>query len=101
MHNQVAYSFLTRDAEIYSRTTSFTPATVDPDYGLDKTFRLYNWVTQVEGKRGGKVREWGIKPGQSPDIAFYKQVNERFQQQALESLRELAKGCDPWSRVRG
>ncbi len=55
MHNQVAYSFLTRDAEIYSRTTSFTPATVDPDYGLDKTFRLYDWVTQVEGRRGGKL----------------------------------------------
>ncbi len=96
MHNQVAYSFLTRDAEIYSRTTSFTPVTIDPDYGLDKTFRLYDWVTQVEGKRGGKVREWGIKPGQSPDIGFYQKVNERFQQQALESLRELAKGDKPF-----
>ncbi len=63
MHNQVAYSFLTRDAEIFGRTTSFTPATIDPDYALDKTFRLYDWVTQVEGKRGGKVREWGIEPG--------------------------------------
>ena len=96
MHNQVAYSFLTRDAEIYSRTTSFTPVTIDPDYGLDKTFRLYDWVTQVEGKRGGKVREWGIKPGESPDIEFYQKVNERFQQQALESLRELAKGDKPF-----
>ena len=25
------------------------------DYGLDKTFRLYDWITQVEGKKGGKV----------------------------------------------
>jgi arylsulfatase len=96
MHNQVAYSFLTRDAEIYSRTTSFTPATVDPDYGLDKTFRLYDWVTQVEGKRGGKVREWGIKPGERPNIEFYKKVNKRFQEQALNSLRTLAKGDKPF-----
>ena len=37
MHNQVSYSFLTRDAELDARTTSFTPVAVDPDYGLDKT----------------------------------------------------------------
>ncbi len=96
MHNQVAYSYLTRDAEIMWRTTSFTPTTVDPDYGLDKTFRLYDWVTQVEGKKGGKVREWGIKQGEKPDIELYKKVNERFQKQALKSLRELAKGNKPF-----
>ena len=96
MHNQVAYSFLTRDAEIYNRTTSFTPTTIDPDYGLDKTFRLYDWVTQVEGKKGGKLREWGIKPGQKPDIGLYKKVNQRFQEQALNSLRQLAKGGKPF-----
>ena len=96
MHNQVAYSFLTRDAEIYSRTTSFTPVTVDPDYGLDKTFRLYDWVTQVEGTRGGKVREWGIKSGERPDMEFYKRVNKRFQEQALHSLRMLAHGDKPF-----
>ena len=87
---------MTRDAEIYSRTTSFTPTTVDPDYGLDKTFRLYDWVTQVEGKREGKLREWGIESGQRPDIAFYQRVNERFQEQALESLRTLANGDAPF-----
>ncbi len=96
MHNQVSYSFLLRDAEIYSRTTSFTPTTVDPDYGLDKHFRLYDWVTQVEGRRGGTLREWGIQPGERPDIEFYKKVNERFQEQALASLRELAQGDKPF-----
>lgn len=96
MHNQVAYSFLTRDAELDNRTTSFTPTTIDPDYGLDKTFRLYDWVTQVEGKRGGKVREWGIKAGQKPDMEFYKEVNQRFQKQAVNSLRKLAKDDKPF-----
>ena len=96
MHNQVSYSFLTRDAELDARTTSFTPVTVDPDYGLDKTFRLYDWVTQVEGKKGDKVREWGIKPGERPDIEMYKAVNQRFQEQALDSLRKLAKGDKPF-----
>ena len=96
MHNQVAYSFLTRDAELDGRTTSFTEQSMDPDYDLDKTFRLYDWMTQVEGRRGGKLREWGIEPGQRPDIEFYKKVNERFQEQALESLRELAQGDQPF-----
>ncbi|MFQ5961462.1 MAG: sulfatase-like hydrolase/transferase [Candidatus Methylomirabilales bacterium] len=96
MHNQVAYSFLTRDAELEARTAAFTPKSVDSDYGLDKTFRLYDWVTQVEGRRGGKLHEWGIKPGERPDMEFYKRVNKRFQEQALNSLRELAKGDKPF-----
>ncbi len=96
MHNQVSYSFLTRDAEIDAKTTSFTPEAVDPDYGLDQTFRLYDWMTQVEGERGGRLTEWGIEPGQRPDIDFYKRVNDRFQEQALESLRELASGDKPF-----
>ena len=96
MHNQVSYSFTTRDAELDAITTSFMPESVDPDYGLDKTFRLYDWVTQVEGRKGGKVREWGIKPGERPDTELYIRVNKRFQEQALESLRELAKGDKPF-----
>ena len=96
MHNQVSYSFLTRDAELDARTTSYTPQSMDPGYDLDKTFRLYDWVTQVEGSKGGKVREWGIEVGQRPDIEFYKQVNQRFQEQALNSLRELAKSDKPF-----
>jgi arylsulfatase len=96
MHNQVSYSFLTRDAEMDAITGAFTPDAIDPDYGLDKTFRLYDWVTQVEGKKGGKVREWGINPGERPDTELYKRVNEQFQKQALNSLRELAQGDKPF-----
>jgi len=96
MHNQVSYSYLTRDAELDNRTTSFTPTTIDPDYGLDKTFRLYDWVTQVEGKRGGKLREWGIKSGERPDMELYKRVNKRLQKQAIASLGEMAKSKKPF-----
>ncbi|MGD9027550.1 MAG: sulfatase-like hydrolase/transferase [Methyloceanibacter sp.] len=96
MHNQVSYSYLTRDAELDQKTTSFTELSVDPDYGLDKTFRLYDWVTQVEGEKGGKVREWGIEAGERPDIDLYIEVNKRFQDQALESVRTLAKGDKPF-----
>ena len=96
MHNQVCYSFLTRDAELEGRTTAFMPESVDPYYGLDKSFRLYDWVTQVEGTKGGKVREWGIEEGQRPDMEFYRMVNETFQEQALTQLRKMAKGDKPF-----
>ena len=96
MHNQFSYSFTTRDAELDGKTIAFTPASIDPDYGLDKTFRLYDWVLQVEGQKGGKLREWGVEPGERPDMALYKRVNERFQQQALNSLRELASAKKPF-----
>ena len=97
MHNQVAYSFLTRDAELDAITTSFTPESTAPnEYALDKTFRLYDWVTQVEGKKGGKLQEWGINPGERPDAEFYRMANEKFQEQAMNSLRTLAKGDKPF-----
>ena len=57
MHNQVSYSFLTRDAEIQSRTTSFTPEGLDSDYALDKSFRLYDWVTLVDAYVGELLDE--------------------------------------------
>ncbi len=96
MHNQVSYSFTTRDAELDGKTVAFTPESIDPAYGLDKSFRLYDWVTQVEGRKGGTLREWGIESGQRPDMGLYKRVNDRFQEQALESLRELAKADQPF-----
>lgn len=96
MHNQVSYSFLTRDAELDAKTTSFTEQAVDPDYGLDKTFRLYDWVNQVEGEKNGPVTEWGTEPGERPDRELYERVNKRFQEQALNSLRTLAAGDKPF-----
>ena len=96
MHNQVSFSFTTTDAEEDGKTIAFSPDAIDPDYGLDKTFRLYDWVSQVEGYKGQKVREWGIEPGQRPDTELYIRVNERFQEQALSSLREMAAGDEPF-----
>ncbi len=96
MHNQVAFSFLTHDAELEGLTVAFTEKAIDPDYGLDKTFRLYNYVLSVEGKRGGKLREWGIKPGEELTGDYYRKVNERYQKQALQALRDMAQGEQPF-----
>lgn len=38
----------------------------------------------------------GYQARGKPDIEFYKKVNKRFQEQALNSLRELARGGKPF-----
>ncbi|SNS60978.1 sulfatase-like hydrolase/transferase [Tropicimonas sediminicola] len=54
------------------------------------------WVTQVEGEKGGTLTEWGIEPGERPDMEMYMEVNQRFQEQALDSLRAMATQDKPF-----
>jgi len=53
-------------------------------------------ATVVEGKRGEKVREVHMKPGERWNQKKYDEMNERFQQQTLEQLRLLAKKDEPF-----
>ena len=96
MHNQVSFSFLTHDAELEGLTSAFTKKAIDPDYGLDKTFRLYDYVLSVDGKKGGKLREWGVEAGEELTGDYYRKVNKRYQQQTLEALRKLAASDRPF-----
>ena len=97
MHNQVSFSFLTHEAEQEGLTAAFTEKAIDPDYGLDKTFRLYDWVLSVEGVKGEKLREWGVEPGEDIDIPeYYRRINKRYQSQALDALREMAADGKPF-----
>ncbi len=64
----------------------------------DDRFTLDNWfrpdashmATGVEGKRGEKVREVHMKPGERWTEAKYDEMNERYQRQTMEHLRRLA-----------
>jgi arylsulfatase len=70
----------------------------------DDRFTLDNWfrpdpahmATVVEGKRGEKVREVHMKPGERWTQKKYNEMNDRFQKQALEHLRKLAKQDKPF-----
>ncbi len=53
-------------------------------------------VTVVEGKRGQTVREVHMKQGERWNQKKYDDMNERFQQQALEHLRKLAAQDKPF-----
>jgi arylsulfatase len=67
-------------------------------YTLDNWFRpdASHMVVGVEGKRGEKVREVHMEPGERWNEAKYDDMNERYQRQTLEQLRELAKQDAPF-----
>ena len=70
----------------------------------DDRFTLDNWhrpdasamVTGVEGKRGEKVQEVHMKPGERWTEAKYHAMNVRYQDQTMQQLRDLAKQDKPF-----
>lgn len=67
-------------------------------FTLDNWFRpdASHMATVVEGRRGDKVREVHMKPGERWNQKKYNEMNERFQRQTLEHLRKLAKQDKPF-----
>lgn len=70
----------------------------------DDRFTLDNWhrpdasamVTGVEGRRGEKVREVHMEPGERWTEAKYHAMNVRYQEQTMQHLRELAQQDKPF-----
>ena len=70
----------------------------DDRYTLDEWLRTdaSSMVTGVEGKRGENVREVYMEPGERWTEAKYHEMNVRYQNQAMEQLRALAKADKPF-----
>ncbi len=70
----------------------------------DDRFTIDNWfrpdashmATVVEGKRGERVREVHMQPGERWTQAKYDEMNARFQRQTMKYLRELAAQDEPF-----
>ena len=70
----------------------------------DDKYTLDNWhrpdaaamVTGVEGKRGEKVREVHMQPGERWTEKKYHEMSVRYQEQAMEHLRKLATQDKPF-----
>jgi arylsulfatase A-like enzyme len=70
----------------------------DDRFTKDEWFRpdASHMATLVEGKRGENVHEVRMKPGERWTQAKYDEMNDRFQEQTIEQLRELAKKDKPF-----
>jgi arylsulfatase A-like enzyme len=96
LHQQVQLSLMTRDGANANNMFGFHRSIQDNAFELDKKFRPAGLVTGVEAKRGGKAREVDLKPGEEWTQAHYTEMNHRYQRQALEQLRNLAKQDKPF-----
>jgi arylsulfatase len=109
--NQQGFDFAAFPIHQQGQLTIFHDDAADEEVAIgigknnyDDRFTIDNWlrpdasamVTGVEGKRGERVREVHMKPGERWNEAKYHEMNVRYQRQALEQLRELAGKDEPF-----
>ena len=96
LHQQVQLSLMTDEAADSFRLIGYAKKTQSNAFAVDKKFKPSGLVTGVEAKKGGSAREIDLKPGEKWTQDHYIRMNERYQRQTLEQLRELAKGDKPF-----
>jgi len=98
IHQQGQLSLFNDDAALEQVAIGMGKSNYNDRFTKDNWFRPdgSHMATVVEGKRGEKVREVHMKPGERWTQKKYNEMNERFQQQTLEQLRILAKKDKPF-----
>jgi arylsulfatase len=98
IHQQGQLTLYSDDAANEEISIGIGKNNYDDRFTMDNWFRpdASHMATVVEGKRGEKVREVHMKPGERWNQKKYDAMNERFQQQTLEQLRILAKKDEPF-----
>jgi arylsulfatase A-like enzyme len=98
IHQQGQLTIFNDDAANEEVSIGIGKNNYDDKFTLDNWFRpdASHMATVVEGKRGEKVREVHMKPGERWNQKKYNEMNDRFQKQTLEQLDILAKQEEPF-----
>ena len=98
IHQQGQLTIFNDDAANEEVSIGIGKNNYDDKFTLDEWFRpdASHMATVVEGKRGEKVREVHMKPGERWNQKKYNEMNERFQRQTLEHVNLLAKQEEPF-----
>ena len=98
IHQQGQLTIFNDDAADEEVSIGMGKNNYDDRFTMDEWFRpdAAAMVTGVEGKRGEKVKEVHMQPGERWTEAKYHEMNVRYQQQALEHLRDLAGKDEPF-----
>ena len=96
LHQQVQLSLMTDDAADSFRLIGYADKTQSNAFAIDTKFKPSGLVTGVEAKKGGTAHEIDLKPGEKWTQKHYIRMNERYQRQAIDQLRELSKGDKPF-----
>ena len=98
VHQQGQLTIFNDDAADEEVTIGIGKNNYDDRFTLDSTFRpdASAMITVVEGTRDSTVREVRMQPGERWNQAKYDEMNDTFQQQTLDYLRELAAKDEPF-----
>lgn len=98
IHQQGQLTIFNDDAADEEISVGIGKNNYDDKFTLDNWFRpdASHMATVVEGKRGEKVREVHMQPGERWTQAKYDEMNARFQSQTLEHLEKLATQDEPF-----
>jgi arylsulfatase len=97
IHQQGQLAIMHEDAEAAGIIRGVNPANEAQTFTLDRTFVASPsaMVTGVE-VRDGKLYEVDLQPGEPWNQQKYKEMNQRYQDHALEQLRSLARQDKPF-----
>ncbi|WP_254443359.1 sulfatase-like hydrolase/transferase [Ruegeria arenilitoris] len=96
VHQQAQLSVMTRDGADGNIIAGYDTTTQSNAHHLDRFFRPNAMVYGLEGEKGGTAREVGIEAGEVWTHEDYVEMNLRYQRQAIEQLRKLAAGDQPF-----
>jgi arylsulfatase len=96
VHNQATFNFMTNESEEDRLADNVMVRETIPDYRMDKNFRPAGWVLGVDAVRGEDAHEWGVEAGKPLDYAYYDALNERYKEQVVERLNQLAAEDEPF-----
>ena len=98
IHQQGQLTIFNDDAADEEVSIGIGDNNYDGRYTIDGWLRTdaSSMVTGVEGVRGEDVHEVHMEPGERWTEAKYHEMNVRYQKQAMEQLRELAKKDEPF-----
>ena len=96
MHQQVQLAWMTEDADNANTMMGFMDKSYTDKFALDKKFKPFGLVTGLEAYKGKQAKEVGMKAGEQWTQAKYNEMNQRYQDQTIEQLRDLSKKDEPF-----
>ena len=89
-HQQVQLALMSPESAKANNMLGWWHGTQNGEMALDRKFKPSGLVTGLEARKGGLAMEVDLKPGEEWTQAHYERMNERYQRQTIEQLRELA-----------
>ena len=96
IHQQVQLGLMTEEADHAQMMQGFMKNSYTDEFEIDKKFKPFGLVTTVVGYKGKPAREVGMEAGEEWTAKKNTELNEIYQTQALEQLRELSSKEEPF-----